>query len=85
MKNQQIQHMLNYNQYKETKYCILLNQAEIHNDDSPYTYCIQKIYVREPQQEEIRLALYKRVSDKQGKETTKLVPRPVDLTEPELL
>jgi hypothetical protein len=85
MKNQQtLQQEQKYNQFKETQYCILLNQAEYKVDE--YTYCIEKIFIKgEKQQEEVRLALYKSTLDKNGRATTRMVPRPVDLSEEEFL
>jgi RecG-like helicase len=85
MKNPELTHpKQTYNQYKETRYCILLNQAKYKVNE--YSYCLEKIYVKEDrQQEEIRFALYKTSLDKKGQEITKLVPRPLDTTEEELL
>ena len=85
MKNQQmLQQEQKYHQFKETQYCILLNQAGYKVDE--YTYCVERLFIKgNKQQEEIRFALYKTTLDKNSQTTTKLVPRPVDLTEEELL
>lgn len=64
---------------KSTKYCDLLGQASLVDQD--YTYCIERIYVKAKKTEEIRFSLYK--------DTVKLenryIPRSLDVTEIELI
>lgn len=64
---------------KETKYCKILNQGKIDDDD--YTYCIEKIFIKGKNREEIRFSLYK---DTVRSEQT-YIPRSLDVTEEELL
>ncbi|NMM65230.1 hypothetical protein HBE96_21845 [Clostridium sp. P21] len=64
---------------KETKYCKILNQGKIEDDD--YTYCIEKIFIKEKNREEIRFSLYK---DTVRSEQT-YIPRSLDVTEEELI
>lgn len=64
---------------KETKYCKILNQGKIEDDD--YTYCIEKIFIKGKNREEIRFSLYK---DTVRSEKT-YIPRSLDVTEEELL
>lgn len=64
---------------KETKYCQILSQGKIEDDD--YTYCIEKIFIKEKNREEIRFSLYK---DTVRSEQT-YIPRSLDVTEQELL
>lgn len=72
-----------YNLHKETRYCINLKQSEY--GEGEYLYRIEKIYVKRLQQEEIRFALYKMNKDKDGNKISKLIPRPLDVTEQELI
>ena len=53
---------------KSTKYCDLLLQARLN--DSEYTYCIERIYVKAKKTEEIRF---------------RYIPRSLDVTELELI
>ncbi|NMM65253.1 hypothetical protein HBE96_21960 [Clostridium sp. P21] len=64
---------------KETKYCKILNQGKLKDDD--YTYCIEKIFIKEKNREEIRFSLYK---DTVRSEQT-YIPRSLDVTEEELI
>lgn len=64
---------------KETKYCKILNQGKIEDDD--YTYCIEKIFIKAKNREEIRFSLYK---DTVRSEQT-YIPRSLDVTEEELI
>lgn len=73
----------NLNKYKETKYCFLVKQTECKEDG--YSNCVERIFVKEKEQEEIRFALYKHNFKGEDKvQDKKLVARPVDLTEEEL-
>lgn len=64
---------------KETKYCTVLRQAKIR--DNNVAYGIEKIFVKELNQEEIRFVYFK--------DTTRieeqLVARPLDLPEDDLI
>lgn len=42
---------------KETKYCQILAQSKVV--DGEYTYCIEKVFVKGKNREEIRFSLYK--------------------------
>lgn len=64
---------------KETKYCQILSQGKIEDDD--YTYCIEKIFIKEKDRDEIRFSLYK---DTVRSEQT-YIPRSLDVTEEELM
>lgn len=64
---------------KSTKYCDLLLQASLN--DSEYTYCIERIYVKSKKTEEIRFSLYK--DTVRGDDI--YVPRSLDVTELELI
>lgn len=64
---------------KETKYCLLLKQGKVIVEDSIFS--VERIYVKVMEREEIRFGLYK--ENKNQIET--LIPRPVDVTEEELL
>lgn len=68
---------------KETKYCIYLKQAICKKDE--YSYAIERIFVKNKAQEEIRFTFYKAAININGKEFDKLVPRPLDVSEEELL
>jgi hypothetical protein len=68
---------------KETKYCVYLKQALCKGQE--YSYAIERIFVKGKEQEEIRFTFYKATKDIHGKEFDKLVPRPLDVTEEELL
>lgn len=65
---------------KKTKYCILEKQARVQNGDD--VAAIEDIYVRHLNRKEIRFAFYK-ADGETGKD--RFVPRPLDLTEEELL
>lgn len=64
---------------KETKYCQILAQSKV--SDGAYTYCIEKVYIKEMNRPEIRFCLYKDVNN----QLEKYVPRSLDVTELELL
>ncbi|AMN34092.1 hypothetical protein [Clostridium perfringens] len=64
---------------KSTRYCNLLRQASLN--DSEYTYCIERIYVKSKKTEEIRFSLYK--DTVRGDDI--YVPRSLDVTELELM
>ena len=64
---------------KSTKYCDLLLQARLN--DSEYTYCIERIYVKAKKTEEIRFSLYKDTV----KSDNRYIPRSLDVTELELI
>lgn len=64
---------------KETKYCQILSQGKIADEE--YTYCIEKIFIKAKSREEIRFSLYK--DTVRSQET--YIPRSLDVTEQELL
>lgn len=64
---------------KETKYCKIMNQGKIGDDE--YTYTIEKIYIKELKRNEVRFCVYK--ATRRGDET--YIPRSLDVTELELL
>lgn len=64
---------------KETKYCKIMNQGKVGDDE--YTYTIEKIYIKELKRNEIRFCVYK--ATRRGDET--YIPRSLDVTELELI
>lgn len=64
---------------KATKYCDILKQSKVIDDR--YTYCIEKIYVKDKKRSEVRFSVYKDTS--RGAET--YIPRSLDVTEIELI
>lgn len=64
---------------KETKYCQILAQGKVV--DQEYTYCIEKVFVKEKKREEIRFSLYKDTLQ----HIERYIPRSLDVTELELL
>ncbi|AXU81255.1 TPA: hypothetical protein ACHTFF_002825 [Clostridioides difficile] len=64
---------------KETKYCKVLRQAKIREDN--IAYGIEKIFVKELNQEEIRFVYFKDTY----RQEEQLVSRPLDLPEEDLL
>ncbi|GAA0682128.1 hypothetical protein [Clostridium cadaveris] len=64
---------------KETKYCKIMNQGKVGDDE--YTYTIEKIYIKELKRNEVRFCVYK--ATRRGDET--YIPRSLDVTELELL
>ena len=64
---------------KETKYCKIINQGKVGDDD--YTYTIEKIHIKALKRDEVRFCVYK--STRRGDET--YIPRSLDVTELELL
>jgi hypothetical protein len=63
---------------KDTKYCQILNQGKVVDEE--YTYTIEKIFIKAIKRDEIRFSLYK--------DTIKLaeryIPRSLDVTEEQL-
>lgn len=64
---------------KETKYCKIINQGKVGDDE--YTYTIEKIYIKELKRDEVRFCVYK--ATRRGDET--YIPRSLDVTELELI
>lgn len=64
---------------KETKYCKIINQGKVGDDE--YTYSIEKIYIKELKRNEVRFCVYK--ATRRGDET--YIPRSLDVTELELI
>ena len=64
---------------KQTKYCNILEQVKVA--DNEYTYTVEKIYIKELKRNEIRFCVYK--STRRGDET--YIPRSLDVTELELM
>ena len=64
---------------KETKYCKIMNQGKVGDDE--YTYTIEKIYIKELKRNEVRFCVYK--ATRRGDET--YIPRSLYVTELELI
>ena len=64
---------------KETKYCQILNQGKLADEE--YTYCIEKIFIKAKKRDEIRFSLYKDIITLKER----YIPRSLDVTEQELL
>lgn len=64
---------------KSTKYCNILYQGKV--DDNEYTYCIERIFVKAKNREEIRFSLYKDTVRSENR----YIPRSLDVTEFELI
>ena len=64
---------------KETKYCKIISQGKVGDDE--YTYTIEKIYIKELKRNEVRFCVYK--ATRRGDET--YIPRSLDVTELELI
>ncbi|HBG7674930.1 TPA: hypothetical protein KRE78_002571 [Clostridioides difficile] len=64
---------------KETKYCKVIRQAKLRHKD--IVYGIEKIIVKEVNQEEIRFVYFKNTI----RMKEQLVPRPLDLPEKDLI
>lgn len=64
---------------KETKYCKVIRQAKIRENN--IAYGIEKIFVKNLNQEEIRFVYFKDTL----RQEEQLVPRPLDLPEKDLL
>jgi hypothetical protein len=64
---------------KDTKYCQILNQGKVADEE--YTYCIEKIFIKDIKREEIRFSLYKDTK----KSIERYIPRSLDVTEQQLL
>ncbi len=68
---------------KETRYCKVLRQAKIR--DNNVAYGIEKIFVKELNQEEIRFAYFKDITKGSIIKEEQLVARPLDLPEDDLI
>ena len=66
---------------KSTNYCNLLAEGYITDPTDTYKMAVEKIFVKDISQNEIRFAYYK----KNENSVFALVPRPLDVTEDELL
>ncbi len=64
---------------KDTKYCQILNQGKLVDED--YTYSIEKIFIKAIKRDEIRFSLYKDTI----KTAERYIPRSLDVTEEQLL
>lgn len=64
---------------KETRYCKVLKQAKIRENN--VAYGIEKIFVKDLNQEEIRFVYFKDTY----RQDEQLVPRPLDLPEDDLI
>ncbi len=64
---------------KDTKYCQILNQGKVADEE--YTYCIEKVFIKAVKRDEIRFSLYKDTI----KSTERYIPRSLDVTEEQLL
>ena len=64
---------------KETKYCQILNQGKLVDDE--YTYTIEKIYIKDKKRDEIRFSVYKDTIRGENR----YIPRSLDVTEIELM
>ncbi|ACD52779.1 hypothetical protein DVV91_12360 [Clostridium botulinum] len=62
---------------KQTKYCNILEQVKIA--DNEYTYTVEKIYIKALRRKELRFCVYK--CTRRGDET--YIPRSLDVTEEE--
>lgn len=68
---------------KETRYCKVLRQAKIR--DNNLAYGIEKIFVKELNQEEIRFVYFKDIIKGSIMMEEQLVARPLDLPEDDLI
>ena len=68
---------------KETRYCKVLRQAKIR--DNNVAYGIEKIFVKELNQEEIRFVYFKDIIKGSIMKEEQLVARPLDLPEDDLV
>lgn len=68
---------------KETRYCKVLRQAKIRDND--VAYGIEKIFVKELNQEEIRFVYFKDIIKGSIMMEEQLVARPLDLPEDDLI
>lgn len=64
---------------KQTKYCNILEQVKV--SDNEYTYTVEKIYIKALRRKELRFCVYK--CTRRGDET--YIPRSLDVTELELI
>lgn len=64
---------------KETKYCQILSQGKVADED--YTYSIEKIFIKSIKRDEIRFSLYKDTI----RSAERYIPRSLDVTEEQLL
>jgi len=70
---------------KDTAYCTLLESKKTKEDAYGNQYAIERIIVKDMERDEIRLCLYKNVMNQQGRLVNRMIPRPLDVTEDELL
>lgn len=70
---------------KETKYCTLLQSVKMEDKENGYTYAMEKIHIKDLGRDEIRLCLYKDMRDRSGSISNRMLVRPLDLTEQELI
>ncbi|MBP2031905.1 hypothetical protein J2Z42_000570 [Clostridium algifaecis] len=64
---------------KDTKYCRIFSQGKMSGEE--YTYCIERIFVKAKDREEIRFSLYKDTIIS----LQRYIPRSLDVTEEELI
>ena len=64
---------------KTTKYCDLISQVSLVDEE--YTYCIERIYVKQKKRDEIRFSLYRDTA----KADNRYIPRSLCVTELELI
>ncbi|WP_055070472.1 hypothetical protein [Clostridium massiliamazoniense] len=64
---------------KETKYCKIINQGKIGDDE--YTYLLEKVYIKELKRNKVGFCVYK--STRRGDET--YISRRLDVTKLELI
>lgn len=64
---------------KDTKYCQILSQEKLA--DAEFTYCIEKIFIKAINTDEIRFSLYKDTI----RSAERYIPRSLDVTEKQLL
>lgn len=64
---------------KETKYCKIINQGKVGDDE--YTYTIENIYIKELKRNEVKFCVYK--ATRRGDES--YILRSLDVTELELI
>lgn len=70
---------------KDTAYCTLLQSEKTKEDGYGNQYAIERIIVKDMERDEIRLCLYKNVMNQQGRLVNRMIPRPLDVTENELI
>lgn len=70
---------------KATNYCLLLQKVTIKDQNCDYEYNLEKIHVLALKRDEVRLTIYKNMKGRGGKIQNRLIPRPCDVTEAELI